>query len=154
MRMRFAPLVAVVMLAAVVAPATAQSRRQPVNPQMYPVTRPTLPQAFEQIDGTQNYWVDESIAGDAMFVFGTPTYRDNDIINRGRRIHYVSNDAWYQQSNVPAIRTRDLDSPFCTSMYGTPYPCNLAVETPLPPPQPIFFAPPPPMPAPPVRALY
>jgi|GEM_PF-3843832 len=156
MGMKLAPLVGVAMLVAVITPATAQSRRQPVNPQMYPVSRPSIPQAFERIDGTQNYWVDESIAGDTMFVFGVPTYRDNDIVNRVRRINYVSNDAWYQQANTPVIRTRDLDNPFCTSMYGTPYPCNLAVETPLPPPQPTFFAPPPPvMPAPPpVPALY
>lgn len=157
MGMKCVPLVCVAMLAAVVAPATAQSRRQPINPQQFPVTQPTLPQAFERIDGSQGYWQDDSIAGDAAFTFGAPPYRDDDIIHRARRINYVSTDAWYQQSNQPPVRTRNLDSPFCTSMYGTPFPCNLMVESPLPPPQQPLFAPPPPpavMPAPPVRALY
>ncbi|HIK24785.1 MAG: hypothetical protein P3X23_002390 [Thermosynechococcus sp. Uc] len=159
MGMKFVPLVCVVMLAAVVAPATAQNRRQPIDPQQLPITQPTLPQAFERIDGSQRYWQDESIAGDASFVFGAPTYRNNDIIHRARRINYLSTDAWYQQSNQPPIRTRDLDSPFCTSMYGTPFPCNLMVESPLPPPQQPLLTPTPPppptvMPAPPVRALY
>ncbi|WP_409852772.1 hypothetical protein, partial [Thermosynechococcus sp.] len=93
--MKLVPLVCIAMLAAVVAPATAQSRRQPVNPQQFPVNQPTLPQAFERIDGSQGYWQDESIAGDAAFTFGAPTYRDNDIIHRARRINYVSTDAWY-----------------------------------------------------------
>ncbi|BAC08350.1 hypothetical protein [Thermosynechococcus vestitus] len=157
MGIKFVPLVCVAMLAAVVAPATAQNRRQPIDPQQFPVTQPTLPQALERIDDSQRYWEDESIAGDAAFAFGAPSYRDNDITKRARRINYLSEDAWYQQSNQPPVRTRDLDSPFCTSMYGTPFPCNLRVESPLPPSQPPFFAPPPrpaAMPAPPVRALY
>ncbi|HIK36362.1 MAG TPA: hypothetical protein IGQ15_11880, partial [Thermosynechococcus sp. M98_K2018_005] len=135
MGMKFVPLVCVAMLAAVAAPATAQSRRQSINPQQLPVTQPTLPEAFERIDGSLGYWRDESIAGDAAFTFGLPTYRDDDIVNRAQRINYVSTDAWYQQSNQPPVRTRDLDSPFCASMYGTPFPCNLMVESPLPPPQ-------------------
>ncbi|BCX12070.1 MAG: hypothetical protein KatS3mg067_1008 [Thermosynechococcus sp.] len=157
MGMKLVPLVCVAMVAAVVAPATAQSRRQTVDLNQLPISQPTLPEAIDRISGTQGYWRDDSIAGDAAFTFGAPTYRDNDISNRAQQINYFSTDAWYQQSNHPPIRTRDLDSPFCTSMYGTPFPCNLMVESSLPPSQPPLFAPPPrpaAMPAPPVRARY
>lgn len=150
MGMRFAPLVGMVMLAALTAPATAQSPRQPIDPQMSPVTGPSLPQALERIESTLNYWVDDSVAGDTLFVFGAPPYRDDALVRAGRRVHYVTRDMWYQQSQGPVIRTRDLERPFCTSMYGTSYPCNLAVETPLPSSQ--FPVPPLPIrPALPVR---
>lgn len=133
--------------------ADAQRRR---NRDDIPLSYPSIPEAFVRIDGERNFYGDASMIGDSFFLLGLPSFKDNELVGIGRRVNILYRDMLQQQGGTEVLRTRDLDTPFCTSLYGNTAPCNFVVENPIPPPTPTYFFPEPaPLPpAPPVRALY
>ncbi len=131
----------------------AQAQSRDVNPSNFPVDQPTYIQAFQRIDGEAEFWSDiaavEGMFGDAIFMFGAPTYKDNDLFWVGKRVNVVYRDILSRQAGGTIIRTQDLDSPFCESFAQIPV-CQMAAQPPLPPPPPVYY---PPMFEPPARPI-
>lgn len=155
MRVRLGPLACAVTLGwLMLTPAASAQRRR--NLDNAPLDIPTIPEAFTRIDGERGFYRYESILGDAIFLFGLPSYQDKDLAEVGRRVNILYRDMIQQQGGSDVLRTRDLDTPYCTSLYGNTPPCNFVVDNPIPPPTPTYFFPEPaPLPpAPPVPALY
>jgi hypothetical protein len=133
--------------------AIAIPRRITVSDEL-PLNRPTVPEALEEIDGTNRYYFDDTLGGNAVFTFGVPSYKDRDITKITSRVEEFYRDQLRQQTQVsPEVRTRDLANPFCTSLLGTTPSCNLAAE-PLPPAPAPVLPPAPPPPAAPFPVLY
>ncbi len=130
--------------------AMAKPRR--VDPDSLPLKSVSYPQQVDSVSDFNRYWVDDSLGGSAMFLFGAPDYNDVRVTRSGQRIERFYQDVLRQQGDSPIVRTRDLESPFCESLQGTPA-CSVAVQAPPPAPAPPPFIPAPPPPAP-VPALY
>ncbi|NCJ07183.1 hypothetical protein GS597_11840 [Synechococcales cyanobacterium C] len=82
-----------------------------------PLNAPTLPQVVDQKAELDKFWPESSFTGDASFMFGIQ-YDDIKIRNATKRLSVFSRDVLRQQGeDQPIIRTRDLVSPFSTSVY-------------------------------------
>ncbi len=134
------------------AASMAQAQSRNFNPAALPVTQPNYIQTFQRIDGEADFWTDvaavEGMLGDAKFMFGVPTYKDNDLFWVGKRVNVVYRDILMRQPGGEIVRTPDLDSPFCESYLQIPV-CQMAAQPPLPPP-PVYY---PPVYQPPVRPV-
>lgn len=135
--------------------ASAANAGKRVNPDDLPLSGSSIPAAMLDTAGFWRYYLDASLGGQAIFVFGAPNYNDTRLNRAGERIEKFYNDVLRQQSyDSPIVRTRDLESPYCSSLLGTATACDLAVQPP-PVPQPPIIPPAPMLPPPaPVPALY
>ncbi|MBW4553000.1 MAG: hypothetical protein KME35_18100 [Aphanocapsa sp. GSE-SYN-MK-11-07L] len=146
-----AAICAGVMLACFSGISEAMANPRRVDPDSLPLKSVSFPQQIDSVSDFNRYWVDDTIGGGAMFIFGAPTFNDIRLTRAGQRIERFYQDVLRQQGDSPIVRTRDLESPFCESLQGTPA-CSVVVQAPPPPaPQPFIPAPPPPAPVP---ALY
>jgi hypothetical protein len=143
---------AVLILASASGISGAIASPKKVDPDSLPLNNPTIPQEVDKITDLNRYWVDDSLGGQAKFLFGVPSYDDVRVTRSAKKIEKFYKDTLQQQSDSPIVRTRDLESPFCESLQGTPA-CSVAAQAPAPPPAPQPFIPAPPPPAP-VPALY
>ena len=81
------------------------------------LSAPTIPAAADQKAELDKFWPESSIVGDAAFMFGIQ-YDDIKIRNSAQRLSTFYRDLLRQQSeDQPIIRTRDLESPFSSSLY-------------------------------------
>uniref|UniRef100_B8HTT3 Uncharacterized protein n=1 Tax=Cyanothece sp. (strain PCC 7425 / ATCC 29141) TaxID=395961 RepID=B8HTT3_CYAP4 len=142
--------------------ATSRVQAQTIsNFDSLPLNQPSVSAALDRISELNTNWFEDTISGDTEFIFGFsrhgwPPYKDLQLSETGQRIQNFYEDYLAQQSSSVTIRTRDLASPFCTSLLGLVPPCNVAVQAPAPQPAPVIppMAPPLPPQAPPVPALY
>ncbi len=144
---------AVVILASSSSISGAMANPKKVDPDSLPLHNPTIPQEVDNITDLNRYWVDDSLGGQAKFLFGVPSYDDVRVTRSAKKLEKFYNEVVRQQTDSPIVRTRDLESPFCESLQGTPV-CSVAAQAPAPAPVPQPYIPPAPPPAPPVPALY
>ena len=73
-----------------------------------------------------DFFKDVSIGGDAKFSFGT-SYADDEIAKAARQTEALYRDLLEQQNNDnPVVRTRDLPTPFSTSIRTLQSPANFS----------------------------
>lgn len=81
---------------------------------------PTIPQAIDQAIALEDYFQDQSLGGDARFLFGLD-YGEAAINRSARRLEALYRDLQQQQANdSPILRTRDLTTPYTTSLLSEP----------------------------------
>jgi hypothetical protein len=145
---------AIVILASTSGISGAMASPKKVDPDSLPLSSPSIPKQVDKITDLNRYWVDDSLGGQAKFLFGVPTYDDVRATRSAKNLEKFYTETLRQQSDSPIVRTRDLESPFCESLQGTPA-CSVAAQAPAPAPAPQPFIPEPLPPAPaPVPALY
>jgi hypothetical protein len=145
---------AMVVLAAISSASEAQAGKK-INPEDLPLHGLSVGEQMDQEAILWRYYLDDSLGGEAIFLFGVPNYNDTRQTRAGKRIEAYYNDLLRQQSDSPIVRTRDLQSPYCSSLLGTATGCDLAVQPPPTPMPPMPMLPPAPMmPPAPVPALY
>lgn len=88
--------------------------------------RSSIPEAVDYNSRLFNYHQDDSILGDAKFFSGL-TFSDNEIRKSSRQIEALYRDLVFQQDNDnPVIKTKDLPSPFTTSIFSLQSPANFS----------------------------
>lgn len=142
MGVRLTTVLATALLAWSGSAVVAQAQSRNFNPAEFPINQPTVLEAATRIDGETTYWDDvATLEGDAIFLFGAPTYKDNDLFWAGKRINAFYRDLLRQQGSRSIARTPDLETPFCETMAGQMPPCQVSVQPPMTPPQPIYYPP-------------
>lgn len=123
------------------------------NLQEKPLRQSSIPETLDQQSNLDDYWVDQSVGGDANFAFSVDT-PEGKIRNASERVEAIYKDLVQEQDDdFPTMRTRDLENPYVTSLLelqslsGTG---NSEVEEPAAPPVPQYNPPP----ASPVPALW
>jgi len=77
---------------------------------------PTIPQAIDRAVTLDDYFQDQSIWGDTRFIFGLD-YEEADINRAAQRLEALYRDLQQQQADdSPIIRTRDLATPYTTTL--------------------------------------
>ncbi len=80
---------------------------------------PTIPQAIEQAVSQGTYFRDQSLEGDARFLFGID-YNEAKLNQDAQRLEALYRDLQQQQAqDSPIIRTRDLANPYTASLLET-----------------------------------
>lgn len=106
----------VLTLAALMASGNVAVFAQESASQDEPLNRPTVSETLDQANGFDSYWEDESIGGDANFLFSAES-PERVILNSSDRIEAVYKDLLKQQDeDSPILRTRDLANPYETSL--------------------------------------
>lgn len=89
---------------------------QEVNPLDQPLRQPTISKTLDQQSNLDSYWEDESLGGDANFLFSVDT-PEGAIRDAAKRIEVIYKDLLQQQDDdFPTVRTRDLANPYTTSL--------------------------------------
>ncbi len=85
-----------------------------------PLNQPEIPEVVDVLGRSNTFWFEQTGGGDALWLFGFELenfYRENVLARVGRRVEALYNDLLQQQSqNDPLIRTRDLETPYNTSL--------------------------------------
>lgn len=77
---------------------------------------PTIPQVIDRAVTLDDYFKDQSILGDTRFIFGLD-YEEADINRAAQRLEALYRDLQQQQADdSPIIRTRDLATPYTTTL--------------------------------------
>ncbi|MGB7414212.1 MAG: hypothetical protein WA902_08385 [Thermosynechococcaceae cyanobacterium] len=77
----------------------------------------SFPEAVDRNTNLNSFWSEASIGGDAKFLFGLQ-YKDIQLDKDARRIQAMYQDMLKQQDDDhPTVRTRDMPSPYNTSLY-------------------------------------
>jgi len=77
---------------------------------------PTIPQTIDRAVTLDDYFQDQSILGDTRFIFGLD-YEEADINRAAQRLEALYRDLQQQQADdSPIIRTRDLMTPYTTTL--------------------------------------
>ena len=86
----------------------------------------SIPAAVDYNTRLNDYYRDDSLLGDAKFFSGF-TYGDNAIRKASRQAEALYRDLVNQQDDDnPIVRTRDLPSPFTTSVFTLQSPANFS----------------------------
>ena len=86
----------------------------------------SIPAAVDYNSRLSNYYRDDSLLGDAKFFSGY-TFGDNAIRKATRQTEALYRDLLQQQDDdYPVVRTRDLPSPFTTSIFTLQSPANFS----------------------------
>lgn len=89
---------------------------------------PTIPEAIEQAVSQDTYFRDQSLAGDARFLFGLD-YNEAKLNQDAQRLEALYQDLQRQQAqDSPIIRTRDLANPYTASLLDTQEGRELIIE--------------------------
>jgi hypothetical protein len=89
---------------------------QPDANNTLPLSRPSIPEAVDKVNASDQHWNETGIADDARWLFGID-YGEKRIERRARRFEALYVDLLKQQSESHAImRTQDLPSQFNTSL--------------------------------------
>lgn len=79
---------------------------------------PTIPEAIDRAIRLDDYFQDQSILGDTRFIFGLD-YEEADINRAAKRLEALYRALQQQQANdSPIIRTRDLATPYTTTLLS------------------------------------
>ena len=90
----------------------------------------TIPEAVDYNARMNRYFDDDSTIEDAKFFTGL-TFGEKSIRRSGRQIEAVYQDLLKQQDDDhPIVRTRDLPSPFTTSVFTLQSPTNFSEISP------------------------
>lgn len=82
-----------------------------------PLHQSSFPEAVDRNTDLNSFWDEASTGGDAKFLFGLQ-YKDNQLTKDARRIQVMYQDMLEQQdADHPIVRTRDMPSPYNTSLY-------------------------------------
>lgn len=84
-------------------------------PAASPLNQPTIPEVVDDLATLERFWLERSIAGEAIFTFGIE-YDENRIARSGRRLEALYRDLLQDQTQGALIRTRDLENPYSTSL--------------------------------------
>ena len=108
-------LIAPVLLTALVAAPLKAQETQPLNR--------TFDRALNNSSG--NFFDQVTISGQANMIFGWRTwpmgsYPENQITQDAQTVEILTRDVIKQQVNSPGVRTRDLPSPYSTSVKENP----------------------------------
>lgn len=100
---------------------SASSSAQPAQETQFesiaPLAGPSIPEVIDNNSNINNYYSEESIGGDAEFFFSIKA-ADREISKTSKRIEALYKDLLHQQDiDNPIIRTKDLPSPFSTSLF-------------------------------------
>lgn len=88
--------------------------------------RASIPEVVDYNTRINNYFQDDSLLGDVKFFSGA-SYGDNSIRKAVRQTEALYRDLVFQQDNDhPVVRTKDLPSPFTTSIFSLQSPANLS----------------------------
>lgn len=86
----------------------------------------SIPEVMDYNSRLNTYFDDDSVLGDARHFFGI-TYGDNSIRNATRQTEALYKDLLRQQDDdFPTVRTRDIPSPFTTSVFTLQSPANFS----------------------------
>ena len=86
----------------------------------------SIPEAVDYNSRINNYYRDDAILGDAKFFSGL-TYSDNSIRKSARQTEALYRDLVFQQDNDnPVVKTKDLPTPFSTSIFTLQSPANFS----------------------------
>lgn len=89
---------------------------------------PTIPEAIEQAVSQDTYFRDQSLAGDARFLFGLD-YNEAKLNQDAQRLEALYQDLQRQQAqDSPIIRTRDLANPYTASLLDPQEGRELIIE--------------------------
>ncbi|NJM67137.1 MAG: hypothetical protein HC851_16435 [Acaryochloris sp. RU_4_1] len=123
------------------------------NLQEKPLRQSSIPEILDQQSKLDDYWVDQSLGGDANFAFSVDT-SERKIRNASERVEAIYKDLIQEQDDdFPTMRTRDLENPYVTSLLelqSLSGAGNSEAEEPAAPPIPEYN----PLPASPVPALW
>lgn len=79
---------------------------------------PSIPEAIDQTIDLEDYFREQSTLGDLRFTFGLD-YQEADINRAAKRLEALYRDLLQQQADdSPILRTRDLASPYTTSLLS------------------------------------
>ncbi|NJN23886.1 MAG: hypothetical protein HC810_05170 [Acaryochloridaceae cyanobacterium RL_2_7] len=86
----------------------------------------TIPDVVDHNSRLNDYYRDDSILGDAKFVFGAK-FADHSIRKSAKQVEALYLDLLKQQDqDYPIVRTRDLPTPFTTSIFSLQSPANFS----------------------------
>ena len=86
----------------------------------------SIPNVVDYNSRLNDYYKDDSILGDAKFIFGG-SFADHSIRKAARQTEALYLDLLDQQDrDHPIVRTRDLPNPFSTSIFSLQSPANFS----------------------------
>jgi len=86
----------------------------------------SIPEVVDYNPRIYNYYQDDSLLGDAKFFSGL-SFSDNAIRKAARQSESLYRDLVFQQDNDnPVVKTKDLPSPFTTSIFSLQSPDNFS----------------------------